>query len=55
MGVGKDVTRSQEKKYLTTLKSLDDTQIDMTSIVIIGNKNTYVENGEMITPRGYVL
>jgi len=27
----------------------------MTSIVIIGNKNTYVENGEMITPRGYVL
>lgn len=55
VGVGKDVARLQEKKYLTTLKSLDDTQIDMTSIVIIGNKNTYVENGEMITPRGYVL
>ena len=55
VGAGKDVARSQEKKYLTTLKSLDDTQIDMTSIVIIGNKNTYVENGEMITPRGYVL
>lgn len=55
VGVGKDVARSNEKNYLTTLKSLDDTKIDMTSIVIIGNKNTYVKNGEMITPRGYVL
>ena len=34
---------------------IDETEINMTSIVIVGNKNTYVEDGRMITPRGYTL
>ena len=30
-------------------------EIDMQTLVIIGNSQTYVENGRMITPRGYKL
>ncbi|MBE0792424.1 cobalt-precorrin-3B C(17)-methyltransferase, partial [Escherichia coli] len=26
-----------------------------TTMVIVGNKETYVKNGKMITPRGYTL
>ncbi|VTM58929.1 cobalt-precorrin-3B C(17)-methyltransferase [Klebsiella pneumoniae] len=29
--------------------------VDMTSLVIVGNKATYIDNGLMITPRGYAL
>jgi precorrin-3B C(17)-methyltransferase len=30
-----------------------DFEINMLTIVLIGNSNTYVKNGKMITPRGY--
>ena len=30
-------------------------EVDMQTLVIIGNSQTYVENGRMITPRGYKL
>jgi len=29
--------------------------VDRTSLVIVRNKTTYVADGLMITPRGYVL
>ena len=44
-----------EEIILTTIKDLDETLVDMTTIVIVGNKETYVKNGRMITPRGYTL
>lgn len=40
---------------VTTLEKLEEDQIDMSTIIIIGNSTTYVENGQMITPRGYVV
>ena len=55
VGIGKDVARPKEIDKVTTIKDLDETEINMTSIVIVGNKNTYVEDGRMITPRGYTL
>lgn len=55
VGFGKDVDRPNEIERVTTIKDLDETEIDMDTIVIIGNKNTYVDNGRMITPRGYTL
>ena len=33
---------------------LRDTQVDMFSTVFIGNSQTKVINGKMVTPRGYV-
>lgn len=34
---------------------MDFAPVDMTSLVIVGNKATYIQDGLMITPRGYVL
>ena len=45
--------REDESKQVTTLGDLDKADVDMFSIVIIGNSQTYVSNGRMITPRGY--
>lgn len=55
VGIGKDIGRQKESIHLTTIKELDETLVDMTTIVIVGNKETYVKNGRMITPRGYTL
>lgn len=55
VGVGTDVARLNEVDQVTTIADLDETTIGMTSIVIIGNKNTYAYQGKMITPRGYQL
>ena len=53
VGVVRNAGREGEQKQLTTLGGLKDADVDMFSIVIIGNSNTYVRDGLMITPRGY--
>lgn len=55
VGIGKDIGRKEEDYILTTIKDLDENLVDMTTIIIVGNKETYVKNGRMITPRGYTL
>lgn len=55
VGIGKDIGRKKEQYILTTIKDLDEELVDMTTIIIVGNKETYVKNGRMITPRGYTL
>ncbi|MCT3567073.1 precorrin-3B C(17)-methyltransferase [Levilactobacillus brevis] len=55
VGLGKDVARPKEIDKVMTIETLDETEVNMTSIVIVGNKNTYVQDGRMITPRGYTL
>lgn len=55
VGIGKDVARPKEIDEITTIDDLDETMVNMTSIVIVGNKETYVHDGGMITPRGYQL
>ena len=53
VGVVRHAGRAEQASYLTTLDAIKDAPIDMFSIVIIGNSNTYVSDGKMITPRGY--
>ncbi|HEM3683047.1 TPA: precorrin-3B C(17)-methyltransferase [Streptococcus suis] len=55
VGIGKDIGRKKEEYILTTIKDLDESLVDMTTIVIVGNKETYIKNGRMVTPRGYTL
>jgi len=55
VGVVKSAGRKKEEKWLTTLGAMDFAPVDMTSLVIVGNRATYVQNGLMITPRGYTL
>ena len=53
VGIVRNAGREDESKQVTTLGDLDKADVDMFSIVIIGNSQTYVSNGRMITPRGY--
>lgn len=53
VGVVKDSGREGEEKHITTLDDIDYDFVDMKTVVIVGNSNTYVKNGRMITPRGY--
>ncbi len=53
VGIVRNAGRSDEKSIVTTLGELDKADVDMFSIVIIGNSQTYVSKGRMITPRGY--
>ncbi|EAG2314675.1 precorrin-3B C(17)-methyltransferase [Listeria monocytogenes] len=55
VGIVKDVGRKEERKIITTMRDIDYELVDMTTMVIVGNKETYVKNGKMITPRGYTL
>jgi precorrin-3B C17-methyltransferase len=55
VGVVKDAGRKRQEKWLTTFADMDYERIDMTSLVIVGNKTTYLHGDLMITPRGYVL
>jgi precorrin-3B C17-methyltransferase len=52
-GIARHIGRAGENITITTLGELKNAQIDMFSTVIIGNSQTFVSNGRMITPRGY--
>ena len=53
VGIVTDASREKERKILSTLADFTKEEITMTSLVIIGNSQTRVKEGYMITPRGY--
>ena len=53
-GIAKNIGREGECTAVMTLKELRDTETDMFSTVFIGNSQTRVIGGKMVTPRGYV-
>ena len=53
VGIVTAATRPDEKKVLSTLEDFTKEDINMFSLVVIGNSQTYVKEGYMITPRGY--
>lgn len=53
VGVVRNAGREGEEKSITTLSGLAKADVDMFCIVIVGNSNTFVSGGRMITPRGY--
>lgn len=55
VGIVRNAGREDESHILTTLGDLDKADVDMFCIVIIGNTQTYVKDGRMITPRGYKI
>jgi len=55
VGVVKNALRRGEKVKLFTLDTFSDNEVDMLSIVIIGNSNTFIKEDKIITPRGYAL
>ena len=52
-GYVKNIGREGQISQLLTLKELAVTKADMFTTVYIGNSQTKVINGKMVTPRGY--
>lgn len=53
VGLVRNAKRGEEEVVITTLQDLPNQVIDMLTIVLVGNSETRVQNGKMITPRGY--
>jgi len=53
VAIVRNAGRENEEYETTTLENMLDFEINMLTIVLIGNSNTYVKNGKIITPRGY--
>ena len=53
VGIVTNAGRANERKIITTLGNFTAEEINMFSLVLIGNSQTYVKSGFMITPRGY--
>ncbi len=54
VAIARNMTRPDEAVTITTLGELDVTQVDMFTLVLVGNSQTYLLGGRMATPRGYV-
>ena len=53
VGIVTNAGRLNERKIISTLENFTNEEINMFSLVLIGNSQTYVKAGFMITPRGY--
>lgn len=53
VAVVKSAYRPKQRIEFTTLAQMNECDIGMLSTVLIGNSNTFVRDGLMITPRGY--
>ncbi len=53
IAVARNITRPDEFVTLTTLAEFDPTGVDMFTLVLVGNRQSFVLAGRMATPRGY--
>ncbi len=51
--LARQLGRAEEQLSLHTLDTLPEDQVDMLTLVLIGNSTTRVQDGRMVTPRGY--
>ena len=52
-GYVRNIGREGQESRVLTLGELRDTAVDMFTTVFIGNSETKVIGGKMVTPRGY--
>lgn len=52
-GYVRNIGRIGEESFICTLDELKDRELDMFCTAFIGNENTRIINGKMVTPRGY--
>lgn len=53
VAIVKSAYRAKQRIEFTTLERMAECDIGMLTTVLIGNSNTFVRNGLMVTPRGY--
>ena len=54
-GTVRNIGREGQESRILTLSELKNTAVDMFTTVFIGNSETKVINGRMVTPRGYKI
>ena len=55
VGIGTSVGTQDESIVISNLEGFLDLEINMRSIVVVGNKSSKLLDGRFITPRGYRL
>lgn len=53
VGYVRQAGRDEQQVTVTTLGEFDPGQIDMFTVVVIGNSQSYIADGRIVTPRGY--
>ncbi len=53
VGYVRQAGRADQEIHLTTLADFDPEEVDMFTVVIIGNSQSFISNDKFITPRGY--
>ena len=53
VGYVRQAGREEQEVKITTLGAFDPEDVDMFTVILIGNSQSYVDNGKFITPRGY--
>lgn len=53
VGYVRQAGRPEQEVKVTTLGAFDPEDVDMFTVVLIGNSQSYIADGKMITPRGY--
>ncbi len=53
VGYVRQAGREDEEVKLTTLAAFDPEDVDMFTVILIGNSQSYISDGKLITPRGY--
>ena len=55
VGYVRQAGREEQTVKVTTLGSFDPENVDMFTVILIGNSQSYIADGKIITPRGYSL
>ena len=53
VGYVRQAGREEEEIKVTTLEKFDPEDVDMFTVILIGNSQSYIADGKIITPRGY--
>jgi precorrin-3B C17-methyltransferase len=55
VGIVRNATRADEEVVISSLEHFTKEKIDMFTVIIIGNSQTFSRDGFIVTPRGYRL
>ena len=53
VGYVRQAGREEQEIKVTTLAAFDPEDVDMFTVILIGNSQSYISEGKIITPRGY--
>ena len=53
VGYVRQAGREEQEIKVTTLAEFDPEDVDMFTVILIGNSQSYISDGKIITPRGY--